>query len=604
MVLGAKMETFSQAFLDGSAYITTESLHDSMENYEVAVFNYEGDHALGFGFPQSVVSGDPTSSGMVLWTRVNPDLERGLTNKEIDPWFQKRMMKETDLANAIPQGGFVMFQISRDVDFSWIELSGFSPIWKDHDHVVKLDLDHELKPGKSYYYRFITKNGRISKTGHCKTLPKEEEDYPAARIGYISCQDYTSGYFNALSHLADENLDFFLHLGDYIYEAVGKAEYQSSLKERQLELPDGINKASSLEDYRTLYQTYRTDKDLQRLHESHAMAATWDDHEYANDAYSPGVAPDDSLKPDFNRRENADRAWIEYMPVRLAYETDTSIKLYRRFKLGKLTEVFMTDERSNRDAHPCGEKELDRYFTSGCEDIHAQDRSMLGTSQKEWLINGIINSSSKWTIWANQVQIAQMKLLGRYLNLDAWDGFAYERHQIARSVCEEGIYNFIALTGDFHSFEASYLKEEYTRESKPFGVELMVGSVTSSNLNDLVQKNLDEITDFSSPLPKNAAIEMAGQFKANLQSESIIPTRFLFKELQNLIKLENPWIELFDSTNHGYAVLELTRTNAKWSAFKVDSIEEPNAEKKLLFECDIPSGEVKINVKEKNSIFG
>ncbi|MBN2908603.1 alkaline phosphatase D family protein [Polycladomyces sp. WAk] len=39
-----------------------------------------------------------------------------------------------------------------------------------------------------------------------------------------------------------------------------------------------------LADCRTPYQTYRSDPDLQRLHERHAMIAIWDDHEFAMDS--------------------------------------------------------------------------------------------------------------------------------------------------------------------------------------------------------------------------------------------------------------------------------------------------------------------------------
>ncbi|GEK60192.1 alkaline phosphatase D family protein [Marinococcus halophilus] len=598
---------FPECFLTGSAFRVVNGSSD------IETKAYYATQPAGEGFPQSVASGDPTSSGMMIWTRVDPSLEAGASDIEIGgggfEWPNKPHDKNnSSFADLIDQGKTVMFQVSTHPNFSFVELSGFSPVWKDHDHVVRMDLDGLLHPNETYYYRFITRSGLVSKAGRCRTLPPEGSDCPAATIGYVSCQDYTSGYFNALAHLADEQMDFFLHLGDYIYEAAGEASYQTGLEARQITLPSGEDKAFTLEDYRHLYNVYRTDPDLQKLHENHAMVATWDDHEFANDAYAPAVAPDDSLEPDLKRRHSANSAWLEYMPSRVYVPSRSSssnaLKLYRSMTIGDLATLYITDERAYRDAHPCGEQELERYFTDGCENIHSPDRSMLGREQKDWFLGELKNSSSLWNIWANQVQITQLKFLGRYINLDAWDGFAHERQAIAQTVMNKGIQNFIVLTGDFHSFEASYLQEDYSRDGHKFGVELMVGSVTSSNLNEMVQKNLNNLFDHTSPLPQNATLEIFRTFLPDALSKRIIPTEFLFKELQNAIKIENPWIELFDSTSHGYALLELSKSRAVWTAYAVESIEEKQASKSLLLQCEIPNGEAAINVKEKNSLFG
>jgi phosphodiesterase/alkaline phosphatase D-like protein len=36
----------------------------------------------------------------------------------------------------------------------------------------------------------------------------------------VSCSNYEHGYFSAYRHLADENPEFVLYLGDYIYERI------------------------------------------------------------------------------------------------------------------------------------------------------------------------------------------------------------------------------------------------------------------------------------------------------------------------------------------------------------------------------------------------
>jgi phosphodiesterase/alkaline phosphatase D-like protein len=40
------------------------------------------------------------------------------------------------------------------------------------------------------------------------------------RFGFVSCSQYEQGYFSAYRHLADENPDVVMFLGDYIYEYV------------------------------------------------------------------------------------------------------------------------------------------------------------------------------------------------------------------------------------------------------------------------------------------------------------------------------------------------------------------------------------------------
>ncbi|MBM7703520.1 alkaline phosphatase D family protein [Metabacillus iocasae] len=610
--------TFLKYFLAGSAVVALESsgigrLTSFVSKAQAAtdVEPYKVVHSVGDGFPQSVASGDPTSSGMMLWTRVDPSKEEGFSNQEINSeliyWLEKTdEQNDESLQEAIEQGKFIMFEVSKSSDFSSVEVRGFTPIWKDHDNVVRVDLDGALASNETYYYRFITKNGYASKTGVCRTLPQKDSDVQSAKIGYVSCQDYTNGYFNALGHMAEEDMMFFLHVGDYIYESVGDAAYQGNLKDRQISLPSGQSKAMKVEDYRKLYQTYRGDKDLQKLHEKHGMVATWDDHEFANDTYYPAVAPDDNPESDPARRLTANQVWFEYMPARVPYDGsksfEESIKIYRTVTIGKLASIFVTDQRLYRSAHPCGQDTLDRYLSRGCENRTSSNRTMLGQTQKEWFINELKNASNTWNIWANEVQITQLKVLGKFLNLDAWDGYAYERDFIAETVINEGIKNFIALTGDFHTFEASYLQEEYKPLGKKYGVELMVGSVTSSNLRETLRNALNQAPDISGPIPIEAAEELVSVLKERLSDASTITAELLFKELQQIVKLENPWIELFDSTAHGYALLELTNTKAKWTAYSVDNIEKPQASKSLLWQCEIPNGEVKLNITQGQSL--
>jgi alkaline phosphatase D len=562
--------------------------------------------APGIGFPQSVASGDPTSTGAILWTRVDPTVSQGLGGNRVDPslvqWMQKPdpALRE-DVIVAIRQGQFVQFEISENANFSCIVLSGFAPIYKDYDHIVKVDVDGCLRPQKTYYYRFITRSGHVSRTGRFKTLPASGASVRSVRFGYVSCADYTNGYYHAYRFLAEEELDFVIHLGDYVYESVGDPTYQSPLPDRQIRLPGGKSKAFTLADYRTLYQTYRSDPDLQRLHEKHAMIAIWDDHEFANNTYFPAVAPDDSLESDPSRRLAANRVWFEYMPARVVFDErqtfDRSIRIYCSFTWGNLAEFVFTDQRLYRSAHPCGKKEVGRFLSPGCPRMNDPNQTMLGSEQKTWFLNRMKSSTALWKIWANEVQFTPLKLYGQYLNLDAWDGYAGERRQLTEALKEAGLRNWIVITGDLHTFESNLIHANYGDESddQAVGVELMVGSITSSNLKETVEQANTGSISGSNPLPLSAVKKMIKVAHGPVSSLSDSALDEAIRRLSVLITMQNPWIKRFESTTHGYAVMELTRNKATWRAYAVSTIKSRNARKSLLYECEIPRNQSRLD---------
>ena len=76
-----------------------------------------------------------------------------------------------------------------------------------------------LAPYSVYYYRFLY-NQVPSRTGRFKTLPAATAELAQLKIGYVVCQDYNNGYYTALSYLALEDVEYIVHLGDYIYETI------------------------------------------------------------------------------------------------------------------------------------------------------------------------------------------------------------------------------------------------------------------------------------------------------------------------------------------------------------------------------------------------
>ncbi|XXT16272.1 alkaline phosphatase D family protein [Sorangium sp. So ce429] len=318
-------------------------------------------------FPQSVASGDPRPDSVVLWTRLGAgdgktDLNLALVVALDEAFTQLVELRLTSSTVAATGSGGTRVPVTARAEF---------------DHCVKVKVKG-LSPGTTYYYRFYytTGNGCFSsRVGRTRTAPALDADVPV-RFAFVSCQDYVGRFYNAYAALARQQIDFIVHLGDYIYETTGDPSSQTPSQERAIAFSDvngaialkaddiEFHAARSLSNYRELYRTYRADRALQRVHERFPMIATWSDHEFSDDCHGATATyleGQDAERKDEDRRKAANQAWFEYMPVdyragddfqyssAAAYPED--ITIYRDFTFGKHVHLVMTDLRSYRAAH-------------------------------------------------------------------------------------------------------------------------------------------------------------------------------------------------------------------------------------------------------------
>lgn len=542
-------------------------------------------------YPQSVASGDPQPHGIVLWTRLE--------------LHKRGKMK-------------VAYQIAREEDASFSQpvLSGIAETNAEKDYTVKIHLDRsELKPFQKYRYRFIYKK-EASRTGHFKTLPAPGADVSRIRFGYISCQDYTNGYYNALGYLAQEDIDYVVHLGDYIYETVPPQDGSNSFQgggppERYFQFPkdtrgdDGLE-ATTLRDYRFAYKKYRSDRKLQKAQENFAFIQIWDDHEFTNDGY--GTHPSDQANPPSQpeRRSAANQAWAEYTPANISYDAMIEdplqeILIYRSFAFGNLMDLVMTDERLYRSPHPCGEETTDKYLTPGCDAIDAPGHTMLGEQQKQFFLDKITGSTKTWKLWGNETMHMQLKLANTYLqgganeifsnvpqapnadsvyfSLDQWDGYQAERQEIAERIGQAGTENFVTITGDIHTFIAGYFKKDYDNPlntaPNAVGTAFVCGSITSSNLAELA----------------------IGAGNGGVGDNTRYPalTEEALADLQTALnKPSNPHFVFNDSSTHGYNLMDVTPRELICTMKNVSTIQQPNATLNTLAQFKVPAGQVEI----------
>ncbi|MCX9192104.1 phosphodiesterase [Carbonactinospora thermoautotrophica] len=511
-------------------------------------------------FPCGVASGEPGPHGIVLWTCLGPGAVDGGTD--------------------VPVG----YEIAADPGFRDVRVRGEAATHAGRDWTVRVVVDDPaLEPFTTYYYRF-TAAGATSRPGRFRTLPDPDARPERVRIAFLSCQDYTNGYYTALAHLAREDVDYVLHLGDYIYETTADPSFQSG-QVRALRLPGRRIRAQTLADYRYLYRAYKRDPYLQRLHEAFACWHCWDDHEFANDSY--GVYDTDTRDERLNyspaRRLAASQAWHEYLPTRLEFTPERgpldALRVYRSVRIGDLVELVITDERLYRDGPPCGLGTFDRYLTPGCPARLDKRRTILGPVQREWFVETVTRSTRVWKIWANQVMCMQLKLstdsvrglfpwlphLDLYVNLDQWDGFPAERERVLRAIERAGVTDFVVLTGDIHSFGAGYLRADFDDPASPaLGVGLIGGSVTSANFVEMLTFGFGGVL-----VPPEA-------------------------ELTPALVRSNPHLKYFNSAAHGYVVLDITRTGITATMKAVDTIRARAARLLTLREFWVPRGAARL----------
>lgn len=343
-----------------SAVMTSNLIgcNNSADEVDVEVLPVESSTIVGSQFfPQSVVSGDPKPDSVILWTRIED-------------------VADADLA--------LTLQVSLDESFNQLIVEQEFTALASADHCLKIRVT-ELNASQYYYYRFVyQKDGTnyLSKNGRTKTAPSVDSDVKV-KFAYVSCQDYIGRYYNTyLSVLDNDDLDFVVHLGDYIYETTGDPLFQESTDDRSITFNDSENvltigvgekttqAANSLDNYRQLYKEYRSDELLQKVHERFPMIAIWDDHEFSDDSWSDratyldGVADEQQTQ----RKKNSEMAYFEFMPIdheqphtqgELAAGEMTiddsylypNTRIYRDFHFGQHLHLAMTDFRTNRPDH-------------------------------------------------------------------------------------------------------------------------------------------------------------------------------------------------------------------------------------------------------------
>ena len=465
----------------------------------------------GTTFRHGVASGDPTQDRVVIWTRVTPPHDRSV---------EVRWTMRTDAGAHVAHG-----VATADATSDW---------------TVSVDVGG-LEPGAGYVYSFEAL-GERSPDGTARTLPGG--DRPRVRFAQLSCAKFNAGYFNAYARVAERrDIDFVLHLGDYIYEASQTPPASQTASRDIGRAFDPLHECRTLDDYRRRYAQYRSDPDVQRLHAAWPVIGTVDDHEFADGAWRDGATEhrEERDGPWAARRAAAFRARTEWLPIRPPDPADPE-RVFRRVPVAGIADIFLVDTRTRRD-EPVPPPRM-----------HHPARTAFGREQREWLFRELADSRAAWRLIGNpsvmsrtwndalsddlKRALLKLKLIdadGTGPDYDQWDGYPAERAALLRHLLADGRRNVVVLSGDVHIGLASELR---TDDGEPVGVEFVNTSLTSQNLDDKMGWP-----------PRTRSVELEQAYLAGM-----------------------PHLRFCDFDSHGYAIVDVTRERLTFEWWAVDTV--------------------------------
>ncbi|GAB4211614.1 MAG: alkaline phosphatase D family protein [Synechococcales cyanobacterium] len=413
----------------------------------------------GGRFPNSVWSGDPTESSIVLSTRYLPG--DGVTTATVT------LQVATDAA-------FTNVVLSETLT---VRLNAGANYRTEPGDFIARAVVTGLTPGQVYFFRFLGEGGVASPVGRTRTLPNDGRPLTFLHISCANEPPYPIG--SAL--LADAaNAEFVSFNGDTVYADRFWLGQQ----------PD-----ENLEFYRGLYRDQRSPAyagaDFARIFEQVPVVINWDDHEvidnYSGQKAIGGSASqlDDAtgaITDVENLKTIGYQAFFEYNPITPTLTDVAGVeaqdRLFRSFRCGTDVEVFVLDLRQYRELAartpilpilPPGLSREAFLASSGLTLTPAQQellfgpagvpeafwinelrqrvRPLMGDPQKNWLLNGLRNSTARFKFVISEFPIT----ITYFRSNDVWEGYGRERQEVLDFIENNGIQNVIFLTGNNHA---------------------------------------------------------------------------------------------------------------------------------------------------------
>jgi alkaline phosphatase D len=422
----------------------------------------------------------------------------------------------------------VRWEVAKDDRFRSVVARGTTKATSTNDFTAKVKVEG-LRSDRWYHYRFRTDAG-VSRSGRLRTAPGRGDDPTRLRFAFSSCQQINDSHYVAQLAMSQEDLDFWVTYGDYIY-----VHDQATL---------------TLADYRGVYRRFKANPLLQELHARYPVVAMWDDGEFAN-------GMDRNFPP--GRFAAASQAWFDYMPVMQPRHDPT--RTYREIGWGSLAGFLLLDARQYRDpaidgvpGGPLGLSTVDTNTPDGAR-IFDPARQCLGAEQKRWLKRRLRDARTTWRHIGHGYNFQAVRLAdydtpearanppagfhvngGNYIATDAWDSYWAERKELLEFLAAERIRNVVVTAGHTHIYFTGGLRPDFDdpAASPLVANEFVCGSLTADP--DVRKAYLPDL-----PLDEAEAV---------------------LRSLETAFLGINPHIDYMDMVSQGYGLVELTPARA------------------------------------------
>ncbi|MBB1437405.1 alkaline phosphatase D family protein [Shewanella sp. SG41-4] len=517
------------------------------------------DDVVSGQFLQGVASGDPAADAVILWTRVTPDVEGDIT---------------------------VSWEVATDSNFSQVVTNGQTITNQNRDYTVKVDAVG-LEAGQQYFYRFKA-GDTVSEIGQTRTLPQGSvasvklavmscANFPA---GYFNVYEMAA---------QQNDLDAVVHLGDYLYEyARGEYASEHAAELGREVLPAGElflldDYRTRYSQYRSdaSLQKLHAKVPFITVWDDHEVANdTWKE---GAENHNDGEGDFDQ------RKQAALQAYFEWLPIRPWSEGNheeiyRSFNYGNLVDLHMLdTRVLARDKQLEYSQYidaTTGAFNSSTFLA----DVTDTNRTLLGQTQLLWLQQTLLQSTAKWQVLGQQVLMGKMlmpaaiatqqmsipqfaelaglaQLAGRaqagdptltaeelaYLqanqakltpeviallqlpaipyNLDAWDGYAYER-EVILATAKSLQHNLVVIAGDTHNAWANDLTDS---GGDIVGIEFATSSVSSPGLEYYLG-----LSDAEMPATEAAIVGLIADLKyANLKDRGYLLLTFTENEVRS-----------------------------------------------------------------------
>ncbi|MBK9449490.1 MAG: alkaline phosphatase D family protein [Bacteroidetes bacterium] len=384
-------------------------------------------------FLHGVASFDPTATKVILWTKVDPEINSGPITLTWETFADANLTQQLATGTA-----------TASVTSNW---------------TAQADVDFP-DPERFYWYRWKDSQSRFSVVGRTKTASQGAD--AQARLAIMSCSSVYSGYFNAYQRIATRNdIDLVVHLGDYIYDFVDADE--------QVRVPSPAPvDPQTLAEWRDRHSYYLLDPDLRAARQNHPWAVIWDNHDVDGD--SPQHVAD------------AIQAFQEYVPMRL---TDAILPhlIYRRLAYGDLLDILLVDATTLRDIDTLPNGEFSMLGNAQWNWLSQE----LSSSTALWRVIGQERMMAEFSTAGLGSLINYGD--GPVADSGAWDGYNGERVRLLNHLDQNGIDNNVILSGDIHTSFLCDLPIDYGSYDDQTGagsvaVEFLPTSITRGNFDE------------------------------------------------------------------------------------------------------------------------